>query len=177
MKRTLSHWALLGFFWTVGIGTLLHFTYVWSGRSPWAAAFSAVNESTWEHMKLFYLPWFIFSLLETAVFRRSFPMLPWARALGAALGLLLIPTLFYTLSGAVGTLPSLVNILIFIAAASAACVYSFRWIGRSHGQSMFLRWSGILLLCLLLFLFVFFTFQPPHLPLFLDPITLCYGIP
>ncbi len=34
------------------VGCLLHFTYAWSGRNKFVAIFSAVNESTWEHIKL-----------------------------------------------------------------------------------------------------------------------------
>ena len=33
---------------TVILGTLLHFTYQWSGRNPVIGIFSAVSESTWE---------------------------------------------------------------------------------------------------------------------------------
>ena len=35
------------------LGTLLHFTYRWSGRNPLIAP---VNESVWEHMKLLFFP-------------------------------------------------------------------------------------------------------------------------
>ena len=35
---------------------------------------------------------------------------------------------------------------------------------------------GFLLLWALLFTFVWFTYRPPHLPLFLDPVSGCYGL-
>ena len=35
-------------------GVLLHFAYEWSGNNPLVGAFSAVNESTWEHLKLIF---------------------------------------------------------------------------------------------------------------------------
>ena len=34
------------------LGTLLHFTFEWSRNSSFVASFSAVNESTWEQLKL-----------------------------------------------------------------------------------------------------------------------------
>ena len=34
------------------LGVLLHFTYEWSGDNAVVGLFSAVNESTWEHLKL-----------------------------------------------------------------------------------------------------------------------------
>ena len=38
------------------LGTILHFTYEWSNKNTIVAAFSAVNESTWEHLKLLFFP-------------------------------------------------------------------------------------------------------------------------
>lgn len=36
------------------LGVLLHFTYEWSGDTAVVGLFSAVNESTWEHLKLLF---------------------------------------------------------------------------------------------------------------------------
>ena len=54
MRKRLFWWEAAGFLWTCGVGTLLHFVYEWSGENVLVAAFSAVNESTWEHMKLLF---------------------------------------------------------------------------------------------------------------------------
>ena len=63
MKRELRRWEIVGFIATGLFGTLLHFVYEWSGGNRVIAAFSAINESTWEHMKLLFFP----ALLFTAV--------------------------------------------------------------------------------------------------------------
>ncbi len=34
------------------LGSVLHFTYEWTGQNKFVAYFAAVNESTWEHIKL-----------------------------------------------------------------------------------------------------------------------------
>ena len=39
MRRRLLVWELAGFLWVAAAGTLLHFTYDWSGGSAVAAAF------------------------------------------------------------------------------------------------------------------------------------------
>ena len=44
---------------TLLLGNLLHFVYDWTGQASWAAYISAVNESTWEHMKLLAVPWIL----------------------------------------------------------------------------------------------------------------------
>ena len=38
------------------LGTLLHFTFHCSNSNLLIGAFSAVNESTWEHLKLLFFP-------------------------------------------------------------------------------------------------------------------------
>lgn len=58
-------WEIIGLLWTLAAGNLLHFVYDWTGKSVAAALFSAVNESTWEHMKLLAVPWILFSLWNT----------------------------------------------------------------------------------------------------------------
>lgn len=60
MQQTAVFWELAGFLFTGALGVLLHFLYEWSGGNTLAAAFSAVNESTWEHMKLLFFPMFVF---------------------------------------------------------------------------------------------------------------------
>ena len=36
------------------LGSLLHFTYEWSNENSFVGSFSAINESTWEHLKLLF---------------------------------------------------------------------------------------------------------------------------
>ena len=63
-------WEIVGLLWTLAAGNLLHFVYDWTGQSVAAGLFSAVNESTWEHMKLLAVPWILFSLAEYIAVRR-----------------------------------------------------------------------------------------------------------
>ena len=68
MKRELRRWEIVGFIATGLFGTLLHFVYEWSGGNRVIAVFSAVNESTWEHMKLLFIPFLVFTVVEFIVF-------------------------------------------------------------------------------------------------------------
>ena len=69
-KRGIWREALLTGY-TVLLGSLLHFVYGWSGSNVFAAGFSAVNESTWEHMKLLFFPVFLLTLLQTCTRRAA----------------------------------------------------------------------------------------------------------
>ena len=173
MKHS-SFWQASGFAISTLIGTLLHFLYDWTGGSCLAAPFSGVNESTWEHMKLLYWPLILFAVIQHFFCRDEKNY--WCIKLAAtALGLLLIPVLFYTYNGMFGKSPDYVNIAIFYIAAAAAFLLEW-WAFRK----VFLKCKHPqLALGVLLFigvLFVVFTFNTPNIPLFRDPVTGGFGI-
>ena len=176
MKRELRRWEIVGFIATGLFGTLLHFVYEWTGGNRVIAVFSAVNESTWEHMKLLFIPFLVFTVVEFIVFSEAFRNFFAVKAASILLGLVSIPALFYTLTGMFGKLPDWVNITIFFLADALLYFVSYRLLtdGALRGGAMQL--IGFVLLWALLFAFVWFTYRPLHLPLFLDPVSGCYGV-
>ena len=86
-------WEVAGLFAVILLGNTLHFVYDWTGQARWAAYISAVNESTWEHMKLLFVPWFLWTAAECIGLRSLRPAGP--RAAGLLAGLAAIPLLFY----------------------------------------------------------------------------------
>ena len=102
MGKRLFYWELAGALFTAALGTLLHFVYDWSGGWVAAAAFSAVNESTWEHMKLLFFPMFLFSVVQVCCLGRNYPNFLAARGVSTVTGVALIPVLFYTYTGVLG---------------------------------------------------------------------------
>ena len=91
MRKRLFFWQLGGFLLTALAGTLLHFVYDWSGGSVWTAAFSAVNESTWEHMKLLFFPLFLSSVVQVCVLGKTYPNFPAVRAVEETRNLVIYP--------------------------------------------------------------------------------------
>jgi hypothetical protein len=167
MKQSSSLWQWAGFALVTLGGTILHFLYDWTGESIWAAPFSGINESTWEHMKLLFWPLFLFGLVQRPFFREQKNY--WCAKLAEILlGLLLIPVLFYTWNGAFGKSPDWVNITIFYVVS--AVVFLFE---RQAFIGDWLRckypWIAFAAICLVGMLFVVFTFAPPGIPLFQDP--------
>lgn len=117
MKRNLYIWQFAGFVMTVLGGTLLHFLYGLTNESVLAAPFSAINESTWEHMKLMYFPLVVFALIQSR-FSREHNSFWCIKLFGIITGLVLIPVLFYTYNGAFGKSPDWLNIAIFFLSAA-----------------------------------------------------------
>jgi hypothetical protein len=52
MKNSILKWEIIGIVFIVLAGGLLHFVFEWSGSWRPLAIIAAVNESTWEHLKL-----------------------------------------------------------------------------------------------------------------------------
>ena len=175
MKSTVSIWQFVGFGVSTFLGTLLHFAYNFFGKSKWIAPFAAVNESTWEHMKLLFFPMLLFAIIEYFFIGKDFFTFWCVKAWGMLLGIWLIPLLFYTLGGIFGTLPALVNIGIFFVSAGIAYLYETKALQQST-SCMLSEPQALLLLGVVAMAFVLFTFFAPHIPLFRDPLTHTYGI-
>ncbi len=174
MKRDVSLWQFSGFAAVSLGGTLLHFLYEWSGGSLWVAPFSGVNESTWEHMKLLYFPMLLFALVQSRFFK-GYENFWCVKSAGFSAGLLLIPALFYTYNGAFGRSPDWLNIAIFFIAAAGVFWLEARLLKREAMRCK-RPWAALGLILLMGVFFVVFTFAPPRLPLFQDPLTGTYGI-
>ena len=174
MKEQSNLWQAAGFAAVTFGGTILHFLYDWTEESILVSPFSGVNESTWEHMKLLFWPLFLFALVQRLFFKEQANY--WCVKLAEiALGLLLIPVLFYTYNGAFGKSPDWINIAIFYI--SALLVFLFEWLAfkKDRLQCRHPR-LALAAVCLMGALFVVFTFAPPQIPLFRDPLTGSYGI-
>ena len=144
--RKWKTWEVIGLLVTLALGNLLHFVYEWSGDSPLTAPIAAVNESTWEHMKLLAVPWVLFSLVERAARGRSGGTVPMARALGLLAGLAAIPLLYYTYRGILGFDVMVVDILIFQAAVLLGFWVSWRVQRTGRWTSPAAQIAGVLAL-------------------------------
>lgn len=173
MKKYLFFWQFAGFTVTLALGTVLHFLFDWTGAVS-LAPISAVNESTWEHMKILFFPMLFFACVQYWFFRAEFTGFWWIKLIGIAVGVLSIPILFYTYNGAFGKTPDWLNITFFFLSAGIGFFVEYLLFRKDFA----LPFSWIAFACLLTFsaLFVFFTFRPPFLPLFQDPVTGLYGI-
>ena len=167
-------WGMAGLLAALLLGNTLHFVYDWTGQARWAAYLAATNESTWEHMKLLAVPWVLFSLVEYIALRTDGVAAP--RAAGLLAGLAAIPTLFYTYKGIVGQGYMIVDILIF----QVSVLLAF-WVSRVLQKGRRLAggaWTvaGLLALLGIWAAFLLFTFRPPELAIFIDPVTGTRGI-
>jgi len=103
------------------IGSLFHFVYDFSGRNKFVAFFAAVNESTWEHVKLALTGLFICTLADIW-FLGGNPNYWLARSLSFVVPVIVIPVLFYGYRKIFKLKKSIlpIDIMIFVVASVAA---------------------------------------------------------
>ena len=176
-KRSVFVYELVGMVFIILLGSILHFTFELSGGNPVVGAFSAVNESVWEHLKLVFWPALLFMFIEHVLQRKkvinNFAL---AKTAGIYLAIVIIPIVFYSYTAITGESIFLLDIATFIFAVIVGQLLSYRLLTFRKLSEGFNRIS-LVLLVLLGIAFVLFTFYPPQLIVFRDPITGKYGIP
>lgn len=168
MRNKLLYWQIAGFLFTGIAGTLLHFLYDWSNQNIFVASFSAVNESIWEHMKLLFVPMFIFAVLERQFIGTPYENFWCVKLVGILMGIILIPMLYYTYTGISGMSKDWINIAIFFISAVATYLLEI-WLFRNTPSFCISPLLALFILCLIALTFVILTFIPPKIPLFQAP--------
>lgn len=151
-------------------GVLLHFTFEWSNNNVLIGIFSPVNESTWEHLKLVFFPMLITIFIGHFYFKNNFSNYLCSKVQGFILSALFMIISFYTYAGILGTNYSFINIIIFFISVILGQYYSLKKIISNSSC------NNLIFLIILLIFFIFFTFSPPRIGLFKDPITNSFGI-
>lgn len=147
------------------LGVLLHFTYEWSGNNFVVGLFSAVNESSWEHLKLLFFPLLLLTILQGRRYSSSDPNWLCSRTLGMLAGIVFIVVTFYTLWGITGRLIDVINIAIYFAGVFVvfgAQEKTSREMISLGASTCIAIWIGLTIL------FIIFTIHAPNLGLFYD---------
>lgn len=174
MKKEIPYWQVVGFVFTAVVGTLLHFFFDWTGGSAAAALFSAVNESIWEHLKLLFYPMVLFTLAQWMYWGKDTESFWCIKLIGILLGLGLIVVVYYTYTGVLGVKADWFNITLFFLAAGQAYWVETKLFARGFSCPVCPK-LAVAILCLLAVTFTVFTFLPPQIPLFQDPVSGTYG--
>lgn len=155
------------------LGTLLHFTYEWSNNNVLVGTFSAINESTWEHLKLISFPMLITLVIGYIYIGKNIPNYLCAKVLGIIVAILFTIIFFYTYTGIIGTNFAIIDISSFFIAVVLGQYVAYQ---KMQSKSSCNNLIAIIILLVLYLCFLIFTFSPPHIALFRDPITGIFGI-
>lgn len=175
MDKKFFQTELGGFAFVSILGTLCHFVYQWSGYSNLAGAFTPINESPWEHLKLICFPYLLWSFVQYFLLKRPDGYWP-AKFFGNLTGIMMTTIFFYTYSGIWGSNTLPMDIFSFFLGVFVAFFTDYMLFksGKGRGRAAAnLAVAGLLCVSVL---FIIFTYAPPHIAWFLDAQAQTYGI-
>ena len=174
MKKSIFYWQVAGIIFTIALGVLFHFLFDMTNQNMIVALVAAVNESIWEHMKLFFYPSFLFALLQSKFMEREYEQFWCVKLKGILLGLVLIPVFYYTYTGALGVSADWVNIANYIFTTIIVYLLETRMLQKGK-RCIVQPETALIVLCAIALVFTVFTFATPKIPIFKDPVTGTYG--
>lgn len=172
-KNSIFNYSIFSTFFILITGTILHFTYNLSNNNIAVGIISSINESTWEHLKILYIPMLITTIIGYIYYNNTYPNYLCNKAKAIIISLLFMVVFYYTYKGILGYDITIINISFFFTSTIIEEYYFYKNINIYKSCNNIIP---IIILLTLLILFIVFTFCPPHINLFKDPLTNTYGI-
>ena len=154
---------------------LFHFLFEWTGGNRVIALVSAVNESIWEHVKIVFFPYLIFTIVEYFILKPDLTRYLAAKMTGLVFIPLAMISFYYTYSGILGFRITALDIASAVVWSILAFVISYKMYCSNLKIEKIAGWMTAIGIIFTLMLF-FFTYFPPHIALFQDGLTGQFGI-
>ena len=169
----IRNYQIFSAIFVIVLGTLFHFIYQLSGENKIVAIFSSVNESVWEHMKLLFFPMLFSIIIGYFYLNESVPNFVCSKTIGILVAMALLVIFFYTYTGILGRNIAIVDITsFFIEVIIGEYVAYILMINNFKCKKII----AVLILAIICFCFIKFTFNTPKIGIFKDPLTGEYGI-
>ena len=173
-QKSILKYELISTVFIMIAGVLLHFTFKWSGNNILVGIFTPVNESIWEHFKLVFFPITISAIIGYFYEGKNMNIYLWGKMQGTILAMIFIVIFFYTYTGIIGQNIDFINIGSYFIAIILGQSYAITKINKDKENIGFKYVIFVfLIICLA---FIVFTFSPPQINLFKDPVTGTFGI-
>lgn len=174
MNKKALNWTIAGTLFIILFGAFLHFAFELSGEFTPLALIAAVNESTWEHLKLAFWPAVIFSLLELKFLSKAVNNFALAKAVSFYVMPIAIIVMFYGYTLVMED-SFIADILIFMISVVIGQIVNYKLLTAKKFPESWRRYTLIALVAIVL-MFSLFTYFAPRFFLFQDPISGGYGI-
>lgn len=156
------------------LGALFHFIHTKKSESFFAHVLCAVNESTWEHLKLAFTPMLLISFIQYFILKNEYNNILESNVYAILLTIFLIPILYYPIRFLI-LKREITGISISIFVLSVILGYVLQYFVLNTDFVLLGETLSFIILSILFLLFFIFTFFPPKIFLFKDPITNTYG--
>lgn len=164
MEKKTVVWDIALFFTVSILGVLLHIAGMWFSSIPILAWIAPINESIWEHLKLLLWPACLIALLRKVCTGQLQRGLLTTFAEGILLSMMLTVVGFYTYSGIWGQHSFWADISLFFLSALILTWYVKNRADRQKKSSL----PGLIIILLLAGCFIWFSYDPPEIGIFMD---------
>ncbi len=155
------------------IGTISHFTYDMSNHNKVVGLFSAVNESTWEHIKIALTPTLLWGLIDGLIYGESANYFL-AKLVSLVIIIVLMPALFYGYKASLKKEIFIFDILIFYIVIICSQLIFCKIIKMDDIQYIY-RYLSCIGVFLVFGGYMIHTLLPAKSFIFKDPISNKYG--
>ncbi|MBQ2688049.1 MAG: hypothetical protein IJF52_05420 [Clostridia bacterium] len=173
-EKLFKRLEIAGAFVVFLLATLLHFLY-YLYPSVLTSLFAAVNESIWEHIKIFTIAYLFYAFIELLWAKPLLKRFVVSKTMGALVQGGFIPIAYYSYTFFVKKPALVVDLLIgFLASVLGFLVSYGIYKSEKNFEKYFL--TSVMFLFLILMMLLCFTYYPPEVELFRDVITGGFGV-
>jgi hypothetical protein len=175
-KKLLRRWSIIGVFITFLLDGGWHFLYSNVMQNGIIASIAPVNESPWEHAKLFFIPAIIVYLIIYLIAGKKFPNFIFSHAVSLLLMPVMMIALFYAYQIVIPDSLAADLVLTFIVLALGQLIAYKLTVSNLKLSGIGYNTAAAVIILAILAVFIAFTYNPPHWTPFMDPEKLKYGI-
>lgn len=174
-NKKLRNWTIIGIFVIFTLAALWHFVYDWIPNGVTATIFP-VNESPWEHVKLFYFPAIIFYVVQYFIIGKNYKNFIFSHGLMLVFMPALTLGLFYFYRNALSIPESLmIDIIITFFCISLGSFSAYK-MSISKREIKGMNYVTLIIVLVLFTVNSILTFYPPHKQIFYDKNIEAYGL-
>lgn len=157
------------------LAVVFHFIYQWSGNNKIVGLLMPTNESIFEHVKLLFFPFLLYSLVEIFIIKADWSRFWAAKGIAAILLPVMMIVFHYTYTGIVGYNVEWLDIAMTFVYIAVAFFISYKLVKKQNG----IERANVIIAPVLIVItvgIILLSIMPPKLPLFLDTMTMQYGM-
>jgi len=149
------------------LGCLSHFAFEWLGNNTVTAFLFATNESIFQHMKIFIMPYVAYSIFEYFAYGKNYQNFILAKGMSLLAGTLFIPVFFYSYNGILGFNIVWLDISIYFMAVILAFYISYKKMNQTLLSTKKENNVWLIISIIIVAFAVIFSYYTPNIALFI----------
>lgn len=165
MHKTLRTWSIIGIFIVFALAAFWHFLYELV-PIPIVGAISPINESPWEHVKLFFVPAILYYIVLYFIAGKNYPNFIFAHSIALLIMPVFMLIFYYLYESRVDEtiVLDMINSLLTVA-FGAAVGYRLTTSNADYSSAGY-KVAAVVIVLAMLITYVVFTFNPPDCEMF-----------